>query len=423
MEPAIDLATRGDLDFLVLECLAERTIALAQLRKQRDGRPGYDPLLELRFRNLLPVCRRNKVRLITNMGAADPHGAARRTIALAKELGLERLRVAWVEGDDVLAQLEWLEPMASDPLPKTYAPVSANAYLGCEPIIEALSTGADVIIAGRVADPSLFLAPMIHAFGWRLDEWNLLGQGTAAGHMLECAGQLTGGYFADPGYKDVPRLEDLGFPLGEVREDGSVLLTKLDGTGGMLTLQTCREQLLYEVQDPAKYVTPDVIADFTGVQLHVEGEDLIRMQGAIGRPRTGTYKVSVGVPNGFYGEGQISYAGSGAMARAKLAQEILDKRFARLGVTEVQFDLIGWNSLHGEASYATCEPYEIRLRTVGRFETALAAEELMREVESLYVNGPAGGGGITTSLRESIAIYPALLSRDRVTTTVSVEEA
>jgi len=279
------------------------------------------------------------------------------------------------------------------------------------------------VITGRVADPSLFLAPMVHAFGWSMDDWELLGQGTAVGHLLECAGQLTGGYFADPGYKDVPGLEDLGFPLGQVHEDGSVLLTKLEGTGGMLTLQTCREQLLYEVLDPAAYVTPDVVSDFTHVRLREVSKDAVRMNGARGRQRPSMYKVSVGVRNGFFGEGQISYAGSGAVARARLAEAILTKRLGHSDAAELRFDLVGMNSLHGESSRMECEPYEVRLRCVGRFDTLPATETLLREVESLYVNGPAGGGGITTSLRESIAIYPALIPRDAVTQTMYMEVA
>jgi hypothetical protein len=423
MEPAIDLVSRGELDFLVLECLAERTIALAQLRKQSVTQPGYDLLLELRLRDLLPLCRAKNVRLISNMGAADPRSAAEKTLEIARELGLKGLRIAWVEGDDVMPKLDSLVPIEADPLPETYRAISANAYLGCESIVEALANDADVVITGRVADPSLFLAPMVHAFHWRMDDWELLGRGTAVGHLLECAGQLTGGYFADPGYKDVPGLEDLGFPLGEVHEDGSVLLTKLEGTGGTLTLQTCREQLLYEVLDPAAYVTPDVISDFTHVRLHQQGKDAVRMDGAGGRRRPSMYKVSVGVRNGFFGEGQISYAGSGAVARAKLAETILTRRLAHSCAAELRFDLIGMNSLHGESSRMECEPYEVRLRCVGRFDNLAATETLLREVESLYVNGPAGGGGITTSLRESIAIYPALLPRDAVTQTMHMEVA
>ncbi len=251
------------------------------------------------------------------MGAANPQAAAEMTVKIARELGLHGLRVAWTEGDDVMASIGHMIPFGTDPFPPAESPISANAYLGCEPIVGALADGADVVLTGRVADPSLFLAPLIHTFGWSYDNWERIGKGTAIGHLLECAGQLTGGYFADPGYKDVPRLEELGFPLTEVSENGTALLTKLDGTGGILSMQTCREQILYEVLDPARYITPDVCSDLTNIRMEELAPDLVRVTGATGRPRTDTYKVSIGYRNGFFGEGLISYGGPGALPRAR----------------------------------------------------------------------------------------------------------
>ena len=199
--------------------------------------------------------------------------------------------------------------------------VSANAYIGAEPIVLALAAGADVVITGRAADPSLFVAPLVREFGWAVDDWPMLGRGTLVGHLLECAGQITGGYFADPGIKDVPSLDRLGFPLAEVAADGSAVITKVAGSGGAITLATCKEQLLYEVHDPARYVTPDVVADFSGVSLLADGPDRVRVDGATGRARPGLLKVAVGYRDGYIGEGQISYAGAGA-ARAGVARAV-----------------------------------------------------------------------------------------------------
>jgi Acyclic terpene utilisation family protein AtuA len=267
-EPAIILAEQGHLDYLVLECLAERTIALAQKNKLDNPASGYDPFLRRRIEPLLPLIKKRRVRLITNMGAANPEAAGRAIVEIARQLGIS-LKVAIVSGDDVLTRLAPDLKIIETGRPiRSYANViSANAYLGVEAMLPALTSGADVIITGRVADPSLFLAPMVHHFGWRLDDWQRLGQGTVVGHLLECAGQITGGYFADPGKKDVPNLAHLGFPLAEVREDGSAVITKVAGTGGMITIATVTEQVLYEVTDPAAYITPDVVADFTRIKL------------------------------------------------------------------------------------------------------------------------------------------------------------
>jgi hypothetical protein len=327
--------------------------------------------------------------------------------------------VAWVEGDDVLdAMKNAIGVSGQEPL------VSANAYLGAEPIVEALRGEPDVVLTGRVADPSLFLAPMIFEFGWALDDWPLLGQGTAVGHLLECAGQLTGGYFADPGYKEVGRMDDLGFPFAIVEESGEALLTKVAGTGGALTLRTCKEQILYEVQDPTRYLTPDVTANFTGIGFKELAADTVRVFGGTGTERPELLKVSTGFYAGFVAEGQISYAGPGALGRAELAREILLKRMNWMKAEDLLIDFIGVNAMHGRR-FSECEegPYEARLRAAGRFAEEAKARILLREVESLYVNGPAGGGGVTTSLRENIAMDAAFLPRSAVAATVGWEVA
>ena len=418
IEPAVELAEHGKLDYLVFECLAERTIALAQQSRRQNPELGYDPLLEARMRAVLPIAARNGVRIISNMGAANPKAAARKTAQIARELGLDNLKIAAVTGDDVLDVVQrgnfHFEESAQSVASFKDRIISANAYLGAAPIVAALAAGADIVLTGRVADPSLFTAPLIHEFGWKMDDWNTLGQATVVGHLLECAGQVTGGYFADPGFKDVPNLARLGFPIGEVSEDGSVVVTKVAHAGGRVTEATCKEQLIYEIHDPARYLQPDVVADFTGVRVVEEAQDRVRVTGGRGTPRTDSLKVSVAYIDGYIGEGQISYGGPGAVDRARLALDIVRERLQLTGVqtSELRFDLIGVNSLHGESAGASgVEPYEVRARVAGRTASAAQALRIGNEVETLYTNGPAGGGGVTKLTREVLAVQSVLLPR------------
>jgi len=417
------LAAQGELDYLGLECLAERTIALAQLRKLADPAAGFDPLLERRMNALLPICVRNGVRLITNMGAANPLAAGRKVMALAKKLDIQ-VKVAVVSGDDVLSLLEpsmkTIEARGA-PLSEYGELVSANAYLGVEEILPALATDAQVVITGRVADPSLFVAPLAHEFGWRLDDWERLGRGTVIGHLLECAGQLTGGYFAEPGAKDIPHMAQLGFPWCDADADGNGVLGKVAGTGGAITTRTAKEQLLYEVTDPGGYLTPDVTADFRTVRFKEASPDRVAISGGTGRARSSTYKVSVGYRAGFVGEGEISYAGANAVERARLAGEIVRERL-RDDVPDLRVDLIGVDAMHrGNFGHAAV-PYEVRLRVAGRTRTRELAERVGEEVEQLWTNGPAGGGGARRYAQERIGVVSLLLERDRVKPTVTVLE-
>jgi hypothetical protein len=415
IEPAVDLAASGELDYLVFECLAERTIALAQGARQADPDAGYDPLLEQRIRAVLPAASQSRTRIISNMGAASPLAAARRIGSIAREFGLA-LKVAAVTGDDVLDVVT----SGNWPIEETGGHISdlgdrllsANAYLGAAPIVEALAAGADVVITGRVADPALFLAPMIHEFGWAFDDWDRLGQGTLIGHLMECAGQVTGGYFADPGRKDVSGLARLGFPIAEVRADGEAVITKLPGTGGTVTAATCKEQLLYEIHDPAAYFQPDLIADFSDASVEEIARDRVRILGGRGRRHNGALKVSVGYLDGWIGEGEISYAGPGAVARGRLAIEIVRERLVITGVSlsEIRADLIGLNSLYPGASEA--EPPEVRLRIAGRAQSQAEALRIGNEVETLYTNGPAGGGGASKTARRAIGVVSVLIPRE-----------
>ena len=419
IEPAVELAEHGDLDYLVFECLAERTIALAQQARISDPQGGYDPLLAERMRRVLPFVAqragRRRLRVITNMGAANPLAAAGEVRRIAGELGLG-LKVVAVVGDDVLHTLSAEQLLDNGQTVGALGErlISANAYLGVEGILNALHADADVVIPGRVADPSLFLAPQMFEFGWAFDDWPRLGRGTLVGHLLECAGQVSGGYFVDPGFKDVEDLARLGFPLAEVDADGNAVITKVAGSGGRVSRATCAEQLIYEVHDPAAYLTPDVTADFSQVGFVEEGVDRVRAQGASGRARPEQLKVSVGYLDGWIGEGQMSYGGPGAVARAELAREVVLKRLALIGVNmqDLRAELIGMDSLHGLRS--SVEPWEVRLRVAARCDERSDAVRIGNEVETLYTNGPAGGGGASKSVRQVVAVASLLLPRESV---------
>jgi hypothetical protein len=418
IEPAVELAQFGNLDYLVFECLAERTIALAQARRIENPLAGFDPMLEDRMRAVLPICARNRVKIITSMGAANPEAAASFVAQLANEMGLLGLKIAAVTGDDVLDLIRNgafnLMEQAGTTRDLGETIVSANAYMGAEGIVEALSSGADVVITGRVCDPSLFVAPMIHEFQWAPDDWTMIAKGIVVGHLLECAGQITGGYFADPGKKDVPNLARLGFPLAEIAADGSALITKVDGSGGYVNVATCKEQLLYEILDPTAYLQADAICDISHVSFTDTGPDRVTIEGVLGRAAPKQLKVTIGYRDGYVGEGQMSYAGPGALARARLALDIVRERIRIVGIktTEQRFDIIGDVSANLSLEpEATCEPREARIRVVGRTTSLREAERIGAEVETLYTNGPSGGGGATRSTRQVIAAVSTLVPR------------
>ena len=429
LEPALELLERVPLDYMAFECLAERTIALAQTEKRHDPSKGYNPLLDYRMERVLPVAHRKGVKILTNMGAANPEGALRRVTEIARGQRLKGLKIAAVVGDDVRylldahPELKLLETGASvaslgDRI------ISANAYLGAGPMLTALNEGAQVVLTGRVADPSLFLAPMMHAFGWDAEDFQKMGRGTLIGHLLECAAQVSGGYFAEPGLKEVPELHRVGFPYVEVDAEGQGVISKAPGTGGLVSVATCTEQLLYEIHDPAAYLTPDCTADFSGVQFNQLGPDQVAFSGAGGRPATDTYKVSVGYKNGFLGVGEMSYGGPGCEARARLAAEIVRKRLAslELKVADLRAELIGVNAISPLETPDRPESLEVRLRVAGRVQTREAAMQIGREVETLYTNGPAAGGGATRAVREVISVASVLLPKTDVRPKLLFEE-
>lgn len=408
----------GQRAFLIFETLAERTLALAQLRRRADPEAGYEPLLDAMLRPVLAQCLAHDIRIVSNFGAANPRAAARHIARMATELGQPVPRIAVVEGDDLSAPehqalLHETLGAAMDGL----RIVSANAYIGAEPIAAALDAGAQIVVCGRVADPSLTVGPAMSHFGWAPDDWDVLGRATMAGHLLECGAQVCGGYFADPGYKDVPGLDNVGFPIAEIAADGHCTIGKSEGTGGFVNEATVKEQLLYEVHDPAAYLTPDVVADIGEAWVQAAGADRVALSGVRGHARPTHYKVNVCHEGGWLAEGEISYAGPRAEGRARMAADVLRKRLAGL---DLRVDLIGAISIladdAGRALAATPDggARDVRLRVAAAHADRDQAERLGREVMALYTCGPAGGGGVRTALTPRLNTISCLLPRERV---------
>ncbi len=425
LDPAIDLVKRGQLNTIIFECVGERTLAFGHRDRAADPNLGYNALLETRLRALLPLCHAHGTRLITNMGVANPDAAAQLAVRIAHELGLNGLRIAAVTGDDVRTLIHDESPLhePSCTVAETGRSIlGANAYLGADAIIPALEDDAHVIITGRVADPSLFLAPIQHHFNWAADDWTQLGAGTLVGHLMECAAQVTGGYFADPGYKSVPNLAYVGFPIAEVCADGTAVITKLTDTGGMVNTQTVKEQLLYEVHNPNAYLTPDVTADFSRVNVAEVGADRVQVSNAGGAARPDQLKVTVAFDGGYLAEAEVSYAGPGAVDRAALASTIVKDRINKVhGIqTSCRTDLIGLNALHQLETEFTPNVQDVRLRTALRTNKHDAARALLWEVESLLCCGPAGGAGYRGRIEPSVLTYSTFVKRDQVTPKIEI---
>ena len=413
------LVERGGPAALIFEMLAERTLASAQLARRADPALGYEPLLELELRPVLADCLRHGITIVGNFGAANPRGAARRVLQLASELGLPRPRVAVVAGDDQ-SHTEGRALLRSclDGDFDDARFVCANAYLGAAEIAAAIRAGAQVVVTGRVADPSLTLGPAMAHFGWAEDDWDRLAGATMAGHLLECGAQVTGGYFADPGVKDVPGLDDVGFPIAEIAADGSCIVGKAAGTGGLVDIRTVKEQLLYELHDPAAYLTPDVVADISSAEVRQLGPDRVSLSGVRGHARTPTLKANLFFDGGWLGEGEISYAGRNAEARARLAMDVMARRCGR--EMDLRFDLIGACSILGDdgGSLLRSTPVgalrDVRLRVAGRHGQVEPVDRLLRELTALWTGGPAGGGGVRVSKRQRLSMRSCLVPRAQV---------
>lgn len=417
----------GQKAFLIFETLAERTLALAQLRRRADPDAGYEPLLDDMLRPVLTRTLAAGIRIVSNFGAANPRAAAAHIARMARELGVPVPRIAVVEGDDLSSPEQ--QALLREELGvgmDGMRIVSANAYIGAEPIAAALRDGAQIVVCGRVADPSLAVGPALAHFDWASDDWNRLARATMAGHLLECGAQVCGGYFADPGYKDVPDMATIGFPIAEIDEDGQCVIGKADTAGGLVSEATVKEQLLYEVHDPAAYLTPDVVADIREAEVTELGANRVRLRGVRGHPRPPQLKVNVCHEGGWLAEGEISYAGARAEARARLAADMLRKRLP--GLT-LRVDLIGVLSILGDddgrmfSATPDAGARDVRLRVAATHSERSQAELLAREVMALYTCGPAGGGGVRTSLTIRLNTVSCFLPRAAVPVRHEIVEA
>lgn len=426
LEPAIELVEKGNIDYIVFECLAERTIANNQQQKLKDPSKGYTPMLESRMRGILKQAKEKGVKIVTNMGAANPNAAVEHIIKIAEELNINNIKIAMVSGDNITNDLDKYKDAVMWQSTKTLGEldakiISANVYLGAESIKEALDNGADIVVTGRVADVALFVGPMMHEFGWTENDLYEIGQATLLGHLLECGGQITGGYFADPGYKDVENLHILGHPIAEIDENGDFIVTKVKGSGGEVSLRTCKEQLLYEITDPSCYITPNAIVDFTNVFFKEMEKDVVLVTGAISRGVPNTYKVNVGYCDCYIGEGEVSFGGLNSLPRAKMCADIIEKRLKIVGanIDEYRTDYIGYNSLYKtniSDSFGSKEHSEIRLRISGRTKTFEDAMLIAQELDYLYTNGPAGSSGVESGVRQVLSVGAIIIPKEDIIT-------
>ena len=418
---ANDLAARDGRRFLFFELLAERTLAEAQLRRLADAESGYATRLFDFLEPVLETCLAAGIPIITNGGAANPSAAARRLRQQLQGGRFAAARIACVVGDDLLDSGEVLQRWLPETLDGQV--VSVNVYTGADGIVQALDAGADIVLCGRVADPSLAVGPLRHAFGWQAEDWDRIALATAVGHLLECCTQVSGGYFAHPGLKEVPDLANVGCPIATVQADGRVTIGKAAGTGGCVTERTVKEQLLYEVHDPAAYLTPDVTMDLSQARVRQAGPDRVEIEGIRGHPRPAELKGLVGLRGNWFAEAEISYAGPGALVRAALARDVLLQRCARLAPQLTPWiDLIGVASLFNDARGEWLQqrladardPQDVRLRISFVDADKALLETLLLDAESLYTNGPAGGGGVRRHLSESLGTASFFIPRTAV---------
>jgi len=437
--PAMDVARYGDVKYISFDTLAELTLAILEKGRKKDPNAGYTKDVVPMMRNLLPICRERGIKLITNAGGINPPAAARAVAQVARELGLAGLKIACVTGDDIYDRLDELGDLGVTFKDKESGQelgdvrdrvLFASVYLGADQIAEALRQGADVVITGRTTDTAQFLGPLLYEFGWGRTEWNKLAQGILLGHLMECSGQVSGGNFSI-GWEAMENLERIGYPVAEVSEDGSFILTKPEGTGGAVTLKTVKEQFLYEIHDPTTYITPDVICDLTTTQLREVGPNRVSVSGTIGRPAPPTLKALLGYADGWMGEGYISFGWPKAYSKAKRAAEIVLRRLEMQGVKpeETRLEYIGINSLWGAlAPEPTDEDQinEVRLRIAIRTHDKKGCEVLAREFPPLLLSGPPTASAVagTPAPRELMGLWSTLIPREMIEpfARVTVEE-
>ena len=388
--------------YLMFEVLAERTLAIAQQFRLKNPEEGYSPFLDSYISPILDDCLENNIKIISNIGAANPIGAAKRIIEISKKQNTRKPKIGVVVGDDLLEYMSDAEILDSPTMEgldfSNNNITAANVYLGAQPIADALAKDVDIVIVGRTVDSALALGPLIYEYDWKQKDLDLLGSGTICGHLLECGAQVTGAYFADPGFKDVPNLANVGFPIAEFSDDGSFVITKPEGTGGLVSKATITEQLLYETHDPSNYLVPDVTADMSNLNLESDGENRVFVRGGKGKKSPEKLKATICCDNGFMGEAEISYAGPNALARAKLAGDVISERIQILGLQgQIRVEIIGAGSVHfsidEKSSYNLPENGDYRVRTSAIYPQKYQAQQMVDEVMSLYCCGPAAGGG------------------------------
>jgi hypothetical protein len=434
VDAPILLAEQGRLDYLTLEYLAELTMSILALQKQKNPQAGYaHDFLEVLGR-LGPLLQQQPgLKIITNAGGMNPAACAAEARKVLGQVGLEGYKIGVVSGDDLLPQLDALldagHPFTNLDTGKSLAEVrrkvvSANVYFGARPIVAALQAGAQIVITGRVADASLTVAPALHEFGWKWEDWQRLGAATVAGHLIECGAQATGGLWTH--WAEAPDLANVGYPIAEFREDGEFRLTKPTNTGGRVNRETVTEQLLYEVGDPAAYLTPDVVADFTSVELHEEAKDVVRVRTARGKPATDSYKVSIAYRDGYTASGTLAIFGENAAQKARISGQMILERLKRAGCTFARshIECIGANAVVPGVVPPPASQYEVMLRVAVHDPNRAAIDRFSKEFAPLVTSGLPATTGYTTGrpqVREVFAYWPALLAKTAVQPVVTVE--
>jgi hypothetical protein len=433
---ALPMIEGGHVDVVCFEALAELTLAILRNDMLKDPARGFTWDIPIIAEKILPAAFKRHIPLITSGGGLNPTGAAEVVRAKAQQLGLHGLKIATVTGDDLLPSLSDLiargEPLANietgEPLKLDGPPiVTASAYLGAWPIVEALRQGADIVITGRVADPCLYLAPMIHRCGWEADDWNRLASGIVAGHLLECTGQVVGGNsLALVDEIEPEALAHLGYPIAEVEESGEFVLTKVPGSPGKVSLETAKEQLLYEIHDPRAYITPDVIANFTTLKLAPDGPDRVRVIGVTGQPRTDSLKVNVGRFEGYSRELIFTLGWPKARRKAEQLEAMVREAWKDLPIERCEFTYLGVNSLYGSIGTLPDDPLELVVRVTAMARDANTLKQAVRRTMALGLSGPAGmsvsGPTVSADPRPILGLWPALISRDKVQANVDICE-
>ncbi len=425
---------RGAVQYVASDHLSELTLAILQKDRLKDPRAGYTRDIVPMLSALYPAAQPKGIKFLMNAGGLNPEGAQAAVMELFKKKGLSA-RIAMVTGDGVLERIDELkaagQALAHMDTGADIASVRerllfANAYLGAQPLVEALRQGADVIITGRVADAALFLAPLIYEFGWRSDEYDKLAQGLLVGHLLECSNQGSGGNFGGGDWQTVPDLAHTGFPIAEVSEDGAALITKVPGTGGKVSFDTVRQQMLYETHDPSRYYSPDVILDFTTVKMRDWGEDRVEVKGATGRAPTDILKVVAGYHDGYMGHAMIGYSWPDALKKAQAAADIIRIQMQEAGMRpeQIHVEYLGYNSLMGpvaDAAYAD-QLNEVYLRFAIRTPDKALAERLPRLFPPLALGGPPYASGFrgVPAPQVLLGIWPTLVKRELVESRVKV---